>query len=85
LLFSDGITDVFDESGEQLGPDGISQFAEETMRELARPVALENLTGRLVEKIQRFGGSAEFDDDFTLMALRRLETSGRPATPSANS
>jgi len=75
LVFSDGITDVFSPADEQLGPDGILTFAEETLAEIPRPVVLEDLTKALVEKIQAFHGSDEFEDDFTLLALRRI---GKP-------
>lgn len=85
LVFSDGLTNVFDRTGEQLGSEGIRRFSEESMVELKRPVVLEHLTGRLVEKIQSFGGSAEFEDDFTLMALRRREPPGvQPVRRVAN-
>jgi len=73
LVFSDGITDVFSPEDQQLGPDGILQFAEETLAETGGPVALEDLTKGLVEKIQAFHGSDQFEDDFTLLALRRFE------------
>jgi phosphoserine phosphatase RsbU/P len=72
LVFSDGITDVFSPADEQLGPEGLQRLAEESMCELPEPVELGKLTEKLVEKIQRFHGSAEFEDDFTLLALRWL-------------
>jgi len=73
LVFSDGLTNVFGQAGEELGAEGILRFAEESMVELKGPVVLEELTSKLVDKIQSFGGSGEFEDDFTLMALRRQE------------
>lgn len=82
LVFSDGITDVFDQNGEQLGAEGILRVAEQSMAELEQPVELERLTRKLVEKIQTYGGSAEFEDDFTLMALRRHEEG--PISPRTN-
>jgi sigma-B regulation protein RsbU (phosphoserine phosphatase) len=72
LVFSDGMTDVFSPADEQLGPEGILRLAKETLCELAQPVALGDLTNTLVEKIQAFHGSDKFEDDFTLLALRRL-------------
>lgn len=72
LVFSDGITDVFSPAGEQLGPDGVLKLAESTLQELPRPVSLDDLAATLVEKIHQFHGSGEFDDDLTLLTLRRL-------------
>ncbi len=82
LVFSDGLTDVFDPGGEQLGAAGILRLAEQSMAELQRPVRLEHLAGRLVEKIQLFGGAADFEDDFTLLALRRQGKTSNSACSS---
>jgi sigma-B regulation protein RsbU (phosphoserine phosphatase) len=75
LVFSDGMTDVFSPEGEQLGPEGFLHLAENAMKELPKPVSLDELAVSLVEKIQLFHGSGEFDDDLTLLTLRRLRTS----------
>jgi phosphoserine phosphatase RsbU/P len=77
LVFSDGITDVFSPTDEQLGPNGFLTLAEQTISDLVRPVRLEDLVQALIDKIRKFRGSDEFDDDMTLLALRRLQQSGQ--------
>ena len=73
LVFSDGITDVFSPEGVQLGPEGFTELAEAAVAELEQPISLDELSSTLIEKIEQFHGSGEFDDDLTLLALRRLE------------
>jgi sigma-B regulation protein RsbU (phosphoserine phosphatase) len=75
LVFSDGITDAFSPEGEQLGPEGFLKLAEAAVAELEQPVSLDELAATLIEKIERFHGAGEFEDDMTLLALRRLEGS----------
>jgi len=72
LAFSDGVTDAFSPADEQLGPDGILSLAEETIAEIPAPISLDLLCITLIEKIQRFHGPGELDDDLTLLAMRRL-------------
>jgi len=74
LVFSDGVTDVFSPQGEQLGPEGFLRFAESALAELPQPVLLDDLAATLIGKIERFHGSNEFDDDLTLLVLRRKES-----------
>jgi phosphoserine phosphatase RsbU/P len=79
LMFSDGVTDVFSRDGEQLGPDGFLSLTEETMSAMAQPVLLYDLVKALIERIQQFHGGEVFDDDLTLLALRRRSVdSARP-------
>ena len=73
LVFSDGVTDIFSRNGEQLGPEGFLSLAEETMATRAQPVVLDALIQALIEKIREFHGAHEFDDELTLLALRRRE------------
>ena len=71
LVFSDGVTDVFSPDGEQLGPDGFLSIAETTMAAMTKPVVLDNLVQTLLEKLREFHGGSEFEDDVTLLAMRR--------------
>ncbi len=73
LAFSDGVTDVFSPADEQLGPEGILLFAEETIAELPAPISLDLLAATLIGKIELFHGPGELDDDLTLLALRRIK------------
>ena len=72
LAFSDGVTDAFSPTEEQLGPEGILSLAEETIAELPAPISLDLLSATLIKKIELFHGPGELDDDLTLLALRRL-------------
>jgi sigma-B regulation protein RsbU (phosphoserine phosphatase) len=72
LVFSDGVTDVFSPDDEQLGPEGFLALAEQAVSELRQPPPLDGLVQVLLDKVRRFRGSEEFDDDLTLLALRRV-------------
>jgi len=71
LVFSDGVTEVFSREGAELGPEGFLELAGETMPAMAKPVVLDELVQALIAKIRQFHGGQEFDDDLTLLALRR--------------
>ena len=71
LVFSDGVTDVFSSQDQQLGPEGFRSLAEKTMAARTQPVVLDELVQALIEKIREFHGVQEFEDDLTLLALRR--------------
>lgn len=81
LVFSDGVTDVFSIEDEQLGPEGFLQLAEETMAAMTQPVVLDDLVQALIEKMRLFHGSQEFDDDLTLLALRKRGASSERDKP----
>jgi phosphoserine phosphatase RsbU/P len=87
LVFSDGVTEVFSPEGEELSPEGFLKLAEETMPAMGRPVVLDELVQALIGKIRQFHGAREFDDDLTLLALRRqgLVTEGREGGNSERS
>lgn len=82
LAFSDGVTDVFSPADEQLGPEGMLSLAEETMAKIPAPISLDLFAGTLIEKIERFHGPGELEDDLTLLALRR-RVAHPPETPAA--
>jgi sigma-B regulation protein RsbU (phosphoserine phosphatase) len=66
LLYTDGICESADESGEQLGPDGLLSIAR------GLPVESAAAAGRgLLAAVERFRGSAPLDDDVTVVALER--------------
>lgn len=73
LIFTDGVTDVFSPSDEQLGPDGFLDLVKSTMEGMPTPVDLQDLIEALVERLRKFKGGNEFDDDLTLLALRRKD------------
>jgi phosphoserine phosphatase RsbU/P len=74
LAFSDGATEVFSPSGEQLTHIGLMQLAEKTLRDLQRPLALPDFSAALLDGVHRYRGSdGELADDITLLTLRRME------------
>jgi phosphoserine phosphatase RsbU/P len=73
LAFSDGVTEAFSPTHEQLGPEDILSLAEETIAEIPSPISLDLLSVTLIDKIERFHGMRDLDDDLTLLALRRLK------------
>lgn len=71
LAVSDGVTEVESPSGEQLSPEGFLELAGETLRRLPQPPSLHDFAEALIEALQRYHGGAEWEDDLTLLALRR--------------
>jgi sigma-B regulation protein RsbU (phosphoserine phosphatase) len=66
LLFTDGINESRDESGEQLGPERLLSIAR------GLPVSSPAAAGRaLLSAVERFRGSAPPVDDETVVALER--------------
>jgi serine phosphatase RsbU (regulator of sigma subunit) len=71
LAFSDGVTEVKSPEGDQLTPNGFLKLAESIYPGLSQPVRLTELSEALLAGIQRHRGCAPFEDDVTLLALRR--------------
>jgi serine phosphatase RsbU (regulator of sigma subunit) len=67
LLYSDGLTEAADESGEELGVEGLETILADVAGEQAEPAA-----AKILEAVERFGGSDQDRDDRTLVLLRRL-------------
>ncbi len=71
LAFSDAVTEVESPDDEQLAPEGFLDLAGVTLARLPRPPALPDFAEALVEAIRRYHGAEEFEDDLTLLTLRR--------------
>jgi len=71
LAFSDGVTDLDAPGGEQLAAEGFLDLAGKTLARMPQPPPLYVFAEALVEAIARFHGSGEFEDDLTLLTLRR--------------
>jgi serine phosphatase RsbU (regulator of sigma subunit) len=71
LAFSDGATEVHSPDGEELTSKGFLKFAERTIRQLPRPLALPSFSEALLQGIQQYRGNVELEDDITLLTLRR--------------
>jgi phosphoserine phosphatase RsbU/P len=69
LLYTDGVVEVFDKSGEQFGLSGLNKVFEK--HSTKTPVELiENITFSTRE----FNSSDIYNDDFTLLVLKRNDT-----------
>jgi phosphoserine phosphatase RsbU/P len=71
LAFSDGATEARSPAGEQLTPSGFLKLAEAGLRKVPGPVHLPDFSRTLLEGLQSYRGGAEFEDDVTLLTLRR--------------
>lgn len=71
LAFSDAVTEVMTPEGEQLTAQGFSELAAATLTQQSQPPALHDFAEALVETIRRYHGAEEFEDDLTLLTLRR--------------
>jgi serine phosphatase RsbU (regulator of sigma subunit) len=73
LLYTDGINESYDESGEQLGLERLLSIAR------GLPVASAKAAGQtLLSAVERFRGSAPPADDVTVVALERLRGARTP-------
>jgi len=71
LAFSDAVTEVKTPEGKQLTAKGFSDLAAMTLAQQSQPPALHNFADSLVKTIRRYQGKEEFQDDLTLLTLRR--------------
>jgi serine phosphatase RsbU (regulator of sigma subunit) len=72
LAFSDGATEIFSASGQELTARGFLRLAETTIRQLSSPAVLHDFSEALLNRLQEYqGGQGELADDVTLMTLRR--------------
>jgi sigma-B regulation protein RsbU (phosphoserine phosphatase) len=69
LLYTDGVVEVFDKSGEQFGLNGLKEVFEK--HSTKTPVELiENI----IFSTREFNSSEIYNDDFTLLVLKRNDT-----------
>lgn len=71
LAFSDGATEARSPGGDLLTPKGFLDLAQQTILARPRPLALPSLSSALLDGLQAYHKQAEFDDDVTLLNLRR--------------
>ncbi|HXL23855.1 MAG TPA: PP2C family protein-serine/threonine phosphatase [Candidatus Dormibacteraeota bacterium] len=71
VAFSDGATEIFSASGEELTSRGFLRLAEATIKQMAAPAVLHNFSETLLDRLQAYrGGAGDLADDVTLMTLR---------------
>ncbi len=72
MAFSDALTEVKSPQGAQLTNEGFLRLAGLVTSGLARPISLADLCERLLGAVRDYHGSDRFEDDLTLLTLRRL-------------
>ncbi len=70
ILFSDGITEVRDAAGEELG---YVRFAE-IVRAARFEESIQKMTDRILRDVLLFSGDASFSDDATFVIVRKLDS-----------
>jgi phosphoserine phosphatase RsbU/P len=66
FLFTDGVTETRDRSGEEYGVDRLAKFVRER-----RALPPEALTGACLDDLRTFSSGASRTDDLTLLVIRR--------------
>lgn len=74
LAFSDALTEVKSPSGAQLLPEGFLRLARSIGPSHPDRVPLHDLSDHLLQAVRRYHGSKRFDDDLTVLSIRRLVT-----------
>ncbi len=65
-LYSDGVTEAYDENQKEFGEEGLARFLAQN-----RHLACKNLADHLVEHVRNWHGSPSFTDDFTVLLVKR--------------
>lgn len=71
MAFSDAVTEVKSPSGEQLTAEGFVSVARTIVSRLPRETPLPDVSAGLLQAVSGYQGSARFEDDLTLLLLRR--------------
>lgn len=71
FLYTDGITEAVDRSGEQYGLPRLMDFIQDQLRN-GHPSDLQSLSGAIVREIDRFSGFAAQRDDITFIIGRTI-------------
>ncbi len=66
VLYSDGVTEATDSSDVEFGEKGLAEFLA-----ARKSIRCEDIVNQLVEHIRKWGGTASFADDFTVVLVRR--------------
>ncbi len=68
LLYTDGVTEAENANGEMFDEERLVEY----LRERRDHKPLEDLLNNLHHEVQRFTGKGELEDDYTVIALRKL-------------
>jgi len=71
MAFSDAVTEVKSPRGEQLTSEGFVNIARATISRLPLETPLPDVSANLLQAVSGYQGSTRFEDDLTLLLLRR--------------
>jgi serine phosphatase RsbU (regulator of sigma subunit) len=71
MAFSDAVTEVESPTGERVTAPGFVELARSTVLGLPRDMPLPALSSEVLGAVSRYHGSRGFEDDLTLLLLRR--------------
>lgn len=69
LMYTDGVTEAFNEKREQFAEKRI----EETLENVHKGATTQSLVTNVLQKVKEFAGSYPQSDDITLLAIRRIK------------
>lgn len=72
LMFSDGVLEIHNPTGGLLQVDGVLRLAQECTQALTPGFPLAPLASAFLNRLARFHGGSGFDDDLTMLWVRRL-------------
>lgn len=75
LLYTDGITEAENGSGEFFGENTLKEAVLEQAREV---VSCERMVSEILDRVARFTGAAQVSDDRTLLIVRRKQPESSP-------
>jgi len=67
-LYSDGVTEALSPLGDEFGEEGLAEFLQNRRTE-----SCSNLVSGLIEYLRTWHGSSNFNDDFTIVLVKRAE------------
>lgn len=79
FLCSDGLSEARNQLDEFLESRGVLRFLEQSTAEMALGSTLAELAAAFFRRVEEFTGNRKFQDDITLLWLRRLPKSAAPA------
>lgn len=65
FLYTDGVTETFNDEGEEYGPERLEEFLKSH-----QSVSLDEMHSNLIEELNTFGNGRPFSDDLTFLSCR---------------
>lgn len=84
LLSSDGLPEIRNPQDEFLEPEGVLRFLDDATGEIPAGSGLAELAATFLRRVEGFRGRKEFEDDLTLLWLRRSPAMGMALAEALN-